>query len=251
MRSKTLFFVIILSLNIFAGQTPINRWSRYIRQDADTVVHNITLKNTTIAIGFLAGMYALSFADESLNREIKKPYKGFFKNYLDATNELGNARYTVPIMLGLTATSLLSDNSRFQDAAFTSLESMFITGAIVTAMKVSIGRARPFQGGAHDFKPFSGRTSFPSGHASVAFAMITPWVFYYPGWLSYSLLVLPASTAIARMAKNVHWATDVITAGTIGFLTGYTLTRWHQGGKAGSRVSVQWLGNQLSVSYSF
>ena len=162
-------------------------------------------------------------------QSIQKKYNGKFKIFLDATNELGNIRYTLPASAAITGISLNTKDEKFQDAAFTSLSSLIISDGMVTFLKVLIGRSRPDDGnGPYHFRPLSGKVSFPSGHAASAFALLTPWIIYYPNVFTYFLFALPVGTGLARMAKKRHWASDVITGSIIGFGVSYLLTKWHK-----------------------
>jgi membrane-associated phospholipid phosphatase len=134
----------------------------------------------------------------------------------------------------LAAVSLFSSNTRFQDAAFTSLETLLAAGAVSYGLKYAFGRHRPADApGPFTFAPFSGHSSFPSGHATTAFAVLTPWVLYYPNLATYSLFAVSTGTAVARLAHNEHWATDVLAGSAVGFLMGYWLTKRHQAQTAG------------------
>jgi undecaprenyl-diphosphatase len=96
-------------------------------------------------------------------------------------------------------------------------------------LKSAFGRARPFQNqGALEFRPFSGNTSFPSGHSTTAFAFITPWLLYYPNAFTPGLLVLGAGTAFTRLLTDNHWFTDIVAGSAIGFATAYVLTNRHR-----------------------
>ena len=56
-------------------------------------------------------------------------------------------------------------------------------GLIGTSMKYAIGRVRPNTATrTFEFKPFSNNQSFPSGHASQAFAVATAIAENYPVW---------------------------------------------------------------------
>ena len=91
------------------------------------------------------------------------------------------------------------------------------------------GGARPHENvGPNSVKPFSGSRSFPSGHATTVFAFTTPWIFYYPGIASGALFTLGLGTAVARMADQYHWFSDVLGGAFIGFGVGYLLSRRHQ-----------------------
>jgi undecaprenyl-diphosphatase len=149
--------------------------------------------------------------------------------YLTTTNEVGTFKYVAPLSAALFGTSLLTDNTKFQDAAFTSLQSVLYTHFTVNAAKFVFARERPdhFEG-PYDFEFFEGSaTSFPSGHTSTAFALIVPWAVYYPNAVTYSMLALPVSTAIARVAKGRHWVSDVTAGALIGAYWGYKLSKRH------------------------
>ena len=158
---------------------------------------------------------------------------------LRVVEEFGNVKAVRPMTVVLFIGSLMSGDERFQDAAFTSLEAILFANLITNGLKGAFGRARPWQDrGAGTFRPFSGDTSFPSGHATTVFAAVTPWFFYYPHWTTAGLVVLAGGTAFSRMSTRAHWFTDVVAGAAVGFLTGYGLSRRHQR-KGGFRIAPQ------------
>lgn len=168
-----------------------------------------------------------SLADERALTTAQEEYEGPWAAYLDGSNELGNSRM-LPATAGLFAVSLVTDDTRFQDAAFTSFQSVLYARLITNAIKGVVGRVRPEDGqGPHALLPFSGNRSFPSGHTTTAFAAITPWVFYYPNVATYGLLALSAGTAIARVTFDKHWPTDVLAGAAVGFFVGRYLSKRH------------------------
>lgn len=143
--------------------------------------------------------------------------------------EFGNVRSVRPVAGAVFLGSLISENHRFQDAAFTSLEAVIYANLITSGLKSVFGRARPWQEqGATEFDPFSGNTSFPSGHSTTAFAFVTPYLLYYPNMFTPGLLLLSAGTAFSRMLTQNHWFTDVVAGSTIGFATAYFLHDRHE-----------------------
>ncbi len=230
-RKPGLKLLMIIGLFCFstASLQANDRWREYLKNDWTQLKRNLTFKTALVSGGWLTGMYFLSARDEDLNSAVKPLYHGGFKTYFDAVDELGNAPYVIPVSLGLTGLSLLGDNAKFQDAAFTSTEAIIANSIVNGLVKFIIGRNRPEEKlGPRSFQPFSGFDSFPSGHTSTAFALITPWLFYYPKPLTYLLLIFPVSTGIARMIYDRHWATDVITGGVVGFVIGASLATWHR-----------------------
>ncbi len=175
----------------------------------------------------MALLTPLSTFDRTIDYRVDH-YPGHFGNFLEFANHLGGPEMNLPVA-GLFAFSLTTNDQKFQDAAFTSLQSMIYAGLLSYGVKYTIGRFRPYeQSGPHEFAPFSGRSSFPSGHTTTAFAILTPWVLYYPHPVTYSLFALGTGTAIARVVREKHWATDVLAGGALGFFTAYYLTRRHQ-----------------------
>jgi membrane-associated phospholipid phosphatase len=207
-----------------------DRWNDYIQNDLHRITSGLDFSSLLITGGWLGSMYLLSDFDEKLNNSVKVVYKGKLKPYFKTVDYLGFFPLSVPISFGVAGMTLLGENKKLQDAAFTSFEAAVLSGLIVSMGKVIIGRSRPDDNqGSRHFDPFSGfDESFPSGHAATAFALITPWVVYYPSIYTYTLLILPVSTAVARMIFNKHWATDVLTGSVLGFFIAYNLANWHK-----------------------
>jgi len=103
-----------------------------------------------------------------------------------------------------------------------SLESWLTTGIIVRGLKSVAGRARPWTGeSSHSFHPFSTKSrfaSFPSGHASSAFAVATVIADQskkvYIDILAYSLASV---AAFSRVHLDKHWASDILVGSAIGY----------------------------------
>jgi membrane-associated phospholipid phosphatase len=205
------------------------RFLRWAYQDAVDLVEEADWQTPLYALGAAAVLVPVTSFDGDINPEVQKVYRGPFGDYLNFANQLGGPKVTLPVV-GVFAASLATGDTRFQDAAFTSLQALAYANTINYTLKYTIGRVRPAgPGGALEFEPFSGNNSFPSGHTATAFAVITPWVLYYPGPATYGLFALCTGTAVARLARDRHWTTDVVAGGTIGFLTAYWLTKQHQG----------------------
>jgi membrane-associated phospholipid phosphatase len=166
--------------------------------------------------------------DASLLHEVQEGYGGAWGEFLTWSNALGSRPMKYPVA-GLFAASLLVKDRRFQDAAFTSLEALVFAGALTITLKALFGRYRPEAGGTpRKFDPFSGNTSFPSGHTTAAFAIVTPWVLYYPDAPLYALFALSTGTAVARIARDKHWPSDVLAGAAVGYFTARWLTHHHQ-----------------------
>jgi membrane-associated phospholipid phosphatase len=112
-------------------------------------------------------------------------------------------------------------------------------------LKVVVGRSRPYAGhGTHDFHPFNGGESFPSGHTTQAFALAsviaehadTPWV----SGVSYGLAGL---VGMARVEQRAHFVSDVVAGGLIGTFVGKAVVAYNQ------TLRADW-HSKVAVSFS-
>lgn len=239
-RSLLLTVLLLGSLGISEDATAQSR-TRFLQwsyQDAGPYLKSTSRSLPYIAAGGAALMLAGPQIDIPILNGVQRSYGGSWGSFLNMTNELGGPRALLPVA-GLFAVSLSTKNSKFQDAAFTSFQSLIYAGFMSYGVKMVAGRHRPYEGfGSNEFVPFSGKSSFPSGHTAAAFAIITPWVYYYPGPLTYGLFALSTGTAIARIAHDKHWPTDVLAGAAVGFFTGRYLARRHQAAVKPGKVSI-------------
>lgn len=148
--------------------------------------------------------------------------------FFRAAEEFGDADAMRPLALVIFVGTLFEGSTRAQNAAFTSMEALALANLGTNILKVTFGRARPFQDlGASSFEPFSGNSSFPSGHATTVFAGIMPWVFYYPGTATWVLGGLALATTTSRVALAFHWPSDVLGGAFVGTTTAWWLSRRH------------------------
>ena len=126
---------------------------------------------------------------------------------------------------------LVSHNKRLLETGRDAVEAEILAAGITTpVLKYAFGRVRPSDGGDGDeFKPFSGNSSFPSGHATEAFAVASVLAARADGWVvpvvSYTLA---SCVGYARVNDRAHWASDVIAGGLVGTLIGRTIVKRHQ-----------------------
>ncbi len=69
----------------------------------------------------------------------------------------------------------------------------------------------------------SRNASFPSGEASVAAALVTPYILEYghdhPA--AYGLAAIPLYVGMARLKNHAHWQTDVLAGWAVGAASGW------------------------------
>src|ERR1043166_7190661 len=104
------------------------------------------------------------------------------------------------------------------------LDSSALGGITNAALKHIFTRSRPSQNpDPHSWFQGGGHYSFPSGEVTAVTAIVTPFMFAYgreQPWV-YTLALLPAYDAVARVKVHAHWQTDVLASVALGTTTGY------------------------------
>jgi len=102
-------------------------------------------------------------------------------------------------------------------------------GLIGTSVKYAVGRVRPNTATrTFEFKPFSGNQSFPSGHASQAFAVATAIAENYPYWWVQTLCYGGAGlVGYARIEQNAHYTSDVVAGALLGWSVARAVVHRH------------------------
>ena len=93
-----------------------------------------------------------------------------------------------------------------------------VCGGITLVLKYSINRDRPFVTYPDiKKKSIAGTPSFPSGHATVAFATATSLSLAFPKWYVIAPSYLWAGTvAYSRMHLGVHYPSDILAGIIVG-----------------------------------
>jgi membrane-associated phospholipid phosphatase len=142
----------------------------------------------------------------------------------------------LPLLLGLGI-----DQASLIPAGLVYAEVLTIANGTKNILKYLFARPRPylFTGGAPGVDPTEDYLSFPSGHATVAFAGAAFAAYVYmrsqPALAAYlPVVALSASlatlTAAYRVASGVHYVSDVAAGAALGIFCGFImpslLARW-------------------------
>lgn len=144
-----------------------------------------------------------------------------------------------------------ADNREARDTAMDAVSATIIaSGVIAPVLKYSVGRYRPTQTSrAFKFRPFSGHQSFPSGHATQAFAVATVVAMHYPEWWEQSLSYGAAAiVGFARIQQNAHFASDVVAGAGIGWAVGRAVVGRH--GLPHGYTVAPWFGDGAGLLMS-
>ena len=142
----------------------------------------------------------------------------------------------IAIAAALVGTGLAIGSPDVRDMGRDALEASIIAGMFTNwVIKPAAGRWRPSQSdGETIFEPFSGHTSFTSGHATQAFAVASVIAMRSPGWIiptaAYGLAFV---VACDRINDRAHFASDVVAGALFATATGRFLVRRHRAEAAG------------------
>jgi membrane-associated phospholipid phosphatase len=168
-----------------------------------------------------AGLLLYS-VDQDIQQWVQDHRSSSSEDIFKAITYLGDGVVLIGLMTALYVYGEVNDSNSLKKTALLSLESWLTTGLIVRGLKSVAGRARPWTGeSSHSFHPFSTRSrfaSFPSGHASSAFAVAVVIADQskkaYIDILAYSLATL---VAMSRVHLDKHWASDILVGSAIGY----------------------------------
>src|SRR4051794_30680596 len=116
---------------------------------------------------------------------------------------------------------LAAHGARFAEWRRAAVAAVLSAGLGLLAAKVIselVDRARPFVADPHGVHLFSGHAadpSFPSDHATAAFAIAVAILLRKRGWGIAALVAAPV-LAIGRVALGVHYPSDVLAGAALG-----------------------------------
>ena len=116
----------------------------------------------------------------------------------------------------LFATGRAVDGPRYRAMTYDWMHAFLINAGYTTLLKEVVHRERP-NGEDH--------LSFPSGHASNAFALAAVAERHY-GWKAgVPAYTLASLVAVSRLQRNKHYLSDVMAGATLGYIVGRTVVR--------------------------
>src|SRR5579862_374489 len=128
---------------------------------------------------------------------------------------------------GLYLLGKITHDDHEQETALLSGEAAVNALGVNTSLQYAFGRQRPSDGaGAGTF--WRGGTSFPSDHATVAWAVASVVAHEYPGPLTKFLAYgLASAVSASRITGKDHFPTDVLVGSAIGWFMGQYVYRAH------------------------
>jgi hypothetical protein len=178
--------------------------------------------------GVALAVGAVAMRDRRITDEAIEADSRFDRRVSRAAEHLGNPLVIGPALALAWGAGLAAHDTRIVAGSERIALTLAVTAAETEALKLAVGRSRPYQSpdDAGVFQPFSGDNSFPSGHATFAFALATaldrearsPWV----RWTAFPLAGL---VAWSRVRDDKHWASDVVAGAALGAWTAAKVER--------------------------
>jgi membrane-associated phospholipid phosphatase len=171
-------------------------------------------------------------ADDQIVKFVSRQQNHVLNRYLSGVTHLGGG-YGIDVAALLAVGGFAARDERMMDAGVDALESsLFAAGVVTPVIKRVAGRARPiYDLGKHSFHPLdSAYQSFPSGHATNAFAIASAIATRYEDnrYVPAIAYTLATSVAIARVHDRVHFASDVLAGGMIGHAIARSIVANHR-----------------------
>ena len=201
-----------------------------------------------------AGAVVYAF-DQDIYDAVQSGKTEFSRNASPYIRIFGNGGYLAGLTAALYASGEIFGAPELRKTALLGLESFLTTSAIVLALKVAAGRARPNTGEAFSsFHPFSlttGHTSFPSGDAAGAFSVATVIAdrtdSVVVDILAYGLAGL---VAFYRVHDNKHWPSDIFFGSVLGFVVGKKVCRLNEDRATNQfHVAFECTGTRQAVTF--
>lgn len=136
---------------------------------------------------------------------------------LDPGSPIGSGYVQVGAALGTYVVGRMAGTSQLAHVGADLFRAQVVNTALTQGIKLAARRTRP--DGSSD--------SFPSGHASSAFATATVLQRHY-GWkVGLPAYALAAYVGGSRMAENRHYLSDVLFGAALGVVAGHAVTFGH------------------------
>ncbi|HSQ33052.1 MAG TPA: phosphatase PAP2 family protein [Gemmatimonadaceae bacterium] len=229
-----------------ADSTPLRRISLFTRDDA------------YLGAFFVLGTLALRPLDKRIAGDLQEPSPQANRLLKNLSTDVRLIADPGSLIIGTSmyAVGRLTHTKELADLGLHGEEAIAVATVVTTAIKGTVGRARPYVvrdtnpsdfGLMRGFSKGSDYSSFPSGHTMSAFAaaavVANEASRWWPGsqwYVGTAMYAGATAVALSRMYDNKHWATDVIMGAGIGTFAGNKVVRFNHRTNPRNRLD-RWL----------
>ena len=129
---------------------------------------------------------------------------------------LGGSLAVGGLTIGFFSAGRVARGDRFRATTYDVSQAIIVNFTYTMVLKVIVGRDRP---------DHSNHQSFPSGHASNAFAGASVIAHHYGDWLGIPAYAVATYIAASRLASHRHHLSDVVAGSVFGYGVGRTVYR--------------------------
>jgi len=140
------------------------------------------------------------------------------EHYYDFLDQMGRSVPNIIYAGSFFIHGLLSSSPKSFKKAEVMFKASLYSGAAVTILKQVFRENRP--GGSKS------KVSYPSGHATIAFAFAGVVSAEHPWYWGLGATTLASLVAVQRMGQNAHYLHDVIAGGALGYSFGWGISRY-------------------------
>ena len=202
----------------------------------------------------VGGIGLLSALDQPVANHFHAHRSNGGQNVADAWSRLGSPVVLGPVTVGVIAGGLIAHDHEVTQAGLRLAFSLALAGVADQGLKAVLGRERPdANSSAFDFDPGHLDTAFPSGHATLAFAMATSLADdIHPTWAKVGLYGLATGVAVSRVYQEQHWVSDVIGGAVLGVASAkFASGRWKVFGLRAPSFLIKSGGPAVGWQFSF
>jgi len=156
--------------------------------------------------------------DPAVERSVKDHNQQSVSDALKKIEPFGE-EYSLATLAAFYAGGLLAHDPTAVQVGEDGAAASIVAGVLVSpAIKLITGRERPRNDNGHySFHPFSGKSSFPSGHATEAFAVASVVSEHYDQvWVKALSYGIASLVGAARIDHAAHHVSDVVAGALIG-----------------------------------
>ena len=209
--------------------------------------------------GLITGGLAITiaFLDKPIRDAAQRSRSSSADDFFRNVEKFGTKSYGLPVLVGFYAVGAAADDYNAKTVALDGFSASVISSLTTSIFKGISGRARPSSGlGPHHWNLFGGDQSFPSGHATGAFAFASVIAAHYDNaWVASASYTIASLVGVARIEQNAHWTSDVIAGSLIGGLIGHHLVNfnetWRKEHGLGMMPELGTDGRQLTFTWKF
>lgn len=165
-----------------------------------------------------------------------------FPDWLTEFNAVYLLYFMIAVIVIITAVTLIPKFTQYKkrglELFILAFASSVVSRLLITEpLRIYFNRLRPFAAltGVSQIIEHSAGKSFPSGHASIAFALAAVITFYYPKTGAF-FFIAALIMGTGRMQAGVHFPGDILAGAAIGILTAFALQKIYK--KIGKEKAV-------------